>query len=133
LPFHWAEVWDTTRGFFVRHDISKLGCSIQLEHNGSHCPNPSTDILFTVVESNGVHSTQLSFCGCLGSPTKIEQLMHAQLFPATTKDPKMVFTFTVLKQFHLHNLESKKAAYDYLGALRRLTDNAFTADVPVSV
>ncbi|KAJ7304705.1 hypothetical protein DFH08DRAFT_825282 [Mycena albidolilacea] len=51
---------------------------------------------------------------------------------ATAKDPGTAFTFSVLKEFSLHNLESKKAAYDYLGALSRLTDNAFTADVPVS-
>lgn len=57
--------------------------------------------------------------------------MRARLFPATTQDPRTAFSFAVLKQFHLHNLESKKAAYDYLGALRRLTDNAFTADVSV--
>ena len=57
--------------------------------------------------------------------------MRARLFPATTRDTKTAFTFKVLKEFHLHNLESKKAAYDYLGAIRRLTDNAFTADVPV--
>lgn len=57
--------------------------------------------------------------------------MRARLFPATTQDPRTAFSFAILKQFHLHNLESKKAAYDYLGALRRLTDNAFTADVSV--
>jgi hypothetical protein len=62
----------------------------------------------------------------------MEQLMQARLFPATTRDTKTAFTVNVLKEFHLHNLESKKAAYDYLGAIRRLTDNAFTADVPVS-
>ena len=58
--------------------------------------------------------------------------MHARLFPASTRDPRTAFSFNVLKHFHLHNLESKKAAYDYLGAIRRLTDNAFTADVAVS-
>ncbi|KAK7006975.1 hypothetical protein R3P38DRAFT_2554914 [Favolaschia claudopus] len=56
--------------------------------------------------------------------------MRARLFPATMKETKSAFTFTVLKECHLHNLESKKASYDYMGALRRLTDNSFTADVP---
>ncbi|KAJ7884770.1 hypothetical protein B0H14DRAFT_2564170 [Mycena olivaceomarginata] len=37
-----------------------------------------------------------------------------------------------MKECHLHNLEAKKAAYDYMGALRRPTDNAFTADVPLT-
>ena len=132
-PFHWAEVWDLDRGFFVRRDISTLGAVIYLGHKGAHCPNPLNNILFTVVDSNGVHGTRLSFCGCLGAGGKIKQLMKARLFPATTRDPKTAFTFKVLKEFHLHNLESKKAAYDYLGAIRRLTDNAFMADVLVSL
>ncbi|KAJ6503646.1 hypothetical protein C8R45DRAFT_923990 [Mycena sanguinolenta] len=84
--FHWAEVWDFDRGFFVRHDISKLGHTIQLGHRGGPC--------------------------------------------TTTREPHTAFTISLLKEFQLHNLESKKAAYDYLAAIRRLSDNAFTADVP---
>lgn len=133
-PFHWAEVWDTLQGFFVRHDISKLGHIIQLGHNGRPCPSPCRAGLFTVVDDNGIHSTRLSFCGCHElPPNKTRQLMRARLFPATTREPQTAFTVNMLKRFQLHNLESKKAAYDYLGAIRRLTDNSFTADVPVSV
>ncbi|KAJ7136196.1 hypothetical protein C8R46DRAFT_1322335 [Mycena filopes] len=129
-PFHWAEVWDPMRGFFIRHDISKLGHVIQLGHNGAACPSPCGESGFTIVDDNGVHSTRLSFCGCHElPPNKVKQLMQSQLFPATTRGPETAFTFNMLKRFQLHNLESKKAAYDYLGAIRRLTDNAFTADV----
>ncbi|KAJ7152450.1 hypothetical protein C8R46DRAFT_1302833 [Mycena filopes] len=129
-PFHWAEVWDTAQGFFVRHDISKLGHIIQLGHGGGPCPSPVGERLFTVVDSNGVHSTRLAFCGCYENPpNKIKQLMRARLFPATTRDPHSAFSINMLKQFQLHNLESKKAAYDYLAAIRRLSDNSFTADV----
>ncbi|KAJ7138606.1 hypothetical protein C8R46DRAFT_1321618, partial [Mycena filopes] len=129
-PFHWAEVWDPMRGFFIRHDISKLGHVIQLGHNGGACPSPCGESGFTIVDDNGVHSTRLSFCGCHElPPNKVKQLMQSQLFPATTRGPETAFTFNMLKRFQLHNLESKKAAYDYLGAIRRLTDNAFTADV----
>ncbi|KAJ6480334.1 hypothetical protein C8R45DRAFT_933262 [Mycena sanguinolenta] len=49
---------------------------------------------------------------------------------ATTREPHTAFTISLLKEFQLHNLESKKAAYDYLAAIRHLSDNAFTADVP---
>ncbi|KAJ6474802.1 hypothetical protein C8R45DRAFT_935329 [Mycena sanguinolenta] len=130
-PFHWAEVWDDQAGFFIRYDISKLDHVIQIGHNGMPCKSPVGERLVTVVHGNGVHSTRLSFCGCQEMPPhKIRQLMRARLFPATTKDPHTVFTVSVLKEFQLHNLESKKAAYDYLGALRRLSDNAFTADIP---
>ncbi|KAJ7116742.1 hypothetical protein C8R46DRAFT_1170407 [Mycena filopes] len=130
-PFHWAEVWDPSVGCFVRHDISKLDSHvIQLGHNGKPCKNSVGECLFTVVDGNGVHSTRLAFCGCHElPPNKKRQLMRAGLFPATAKDPHTAFTVEMLKEFSLHNLESKKAAYDYLGAIRRLTDNSFTADV----
>lgn len=137
-PYHWAEVWNAAKGFFVRHDISALAeegfYAYHLGHNGGRCPNliPGKEVTFTVVDTNGVHATRIGFCACLGCSSKVDQLMCARLFPATTRDPQTAFTFTTLIDFHLHNLESKKAAYDYLGALRRLTDNSFSADVPVS-
>ncbi|KAJ6484788.1 hypothetical protein C8R45DRAFT_1075191 [Mycena sanguinolenta] len=118
-------------GIFVKSDISTLGHVIQLGHNGGPCKEPSNPLLFTVVHGNGVHATKLAFCGCRELPiNKPRQLMRSRLFPATVKDPRTVFTFSMLKEFALHNLESKKAAYDYLGAVLRLTDNGFTADVP---
>lgn len=132
-PFHWAEIWNPSQGYFIHNDISNLGHTIQLGHNGKPCDAPSGNRLFTVIDGNGIHSTRLSFCGCREQPpNKIKQLMRARLFPATTRDPHSAFTVNMLKQFQLHNLESKKAAYDYLGAIRRLTDNSFTADVPAS-
>lgn len=41
-------------------------------------------------------------------------------------------TFQALDEFNEHHLASKKAAYDYIAALRRLTDGAFTPAVAVS-
>lgn len=58
--------------------------------------------------------------------------MKSRLFPGSVREPKTAYTFTVMKQSALHHLESKRSCYDYLGALLRLTDNSFTADVPVS-
>jgi hypothetical protein len=124
-------VWNAEQGFFVRKDISVLGHVLQLGHNGDACHHPLNEIPFTIVDTNGVHATRLMFCGCGVQDTKIKQLMRARLFPATTREPRTAFTFKTLQEFHIHTLESKKAAYDYLEALRRLTDNAFTTDVPV--
>ncbi|KAF7300128.1 CxC2 domain-containing protein [Mycena kentingensis (nom. inval.)] len=140
-PFHWAEVWDPQRGFFVRHDISKLevpansvraghgGVVVQLGHNGAACPYPTAERMFTVVDVNGVHSTRLAFCGCIQPTNKPIQLLRSGLFPASVREPLTAFTISLLKQFQLHNFESKKSAYDYMKAIRRLSDNAFTADV----
>ncbi|KIM35704.1 hypothetical protein M413DRAFT_51930, partial [Hebeloma cylindrosporum] len=56
--------------------------------------------------------------------------MRARLFPATMTQPTTAFTFRVLQQFHIHHLVSKESAYDFVGSLRRLTDNAFAHSTP---
>jgi len=132
-PFHWAEQWNGE--YFERVDISTLGHNVSLGHGGMPCPKvgPSTSAVnFIIVDTNGIHETRLSFCGCVDAGDRVKQLMGAQLFPSTTTQPTLAFTFRVLKDFHLQTLESKKSAYDYIGALRRLTNNAFPDDVPVS-
>lgn len=136
MPFHWARVWDHEKGFFVRKDISTLrpqGYAIHLGHDGDECPNPAsdTDLFFHVIDTNGIHGTKIRFCKCYGAPDRLEQLMECQLFPASVKRPTMAFTFEVLHQFHLQHLEAKISAYDFIGSLRRLTDNAFAANVSV--
>lgn len=138
-PLHWAQVWDNRLGFYTKKDYSALPCgnpSINFCHNGAKCPNPRNDkpIKFTIAHTNGIHATKVVFCGCPSSSEKIiDQLMLSRLFPASMKDPRTAFTFDVLRDFHLHTLESKKSAYDYSEALRRLTDNSFPTQVPVRI
>jgi CxC2 like cysteine cluster associated with KDZ transposases len=132
-PFHWVEQWNGA--FFIRRDISALGHPIALGHRGELCHNISKvtpPLEFLIVHTNGIHRTKLLFCGCVGCGNRMQQLLKAQLFPATTEQPTTAFTFAVLREFHLHSLESVVAAHGYMGALRRLTDNTFTTDVPVS-
>ncbi|KAJ7743253.1 hypothetical protein DFH07DRAFT_777465 [Mycena maculata] len=115
IPFHWAEVWNTLAGFFVRHDISKLGHVIQLGHNGDRCEQPTGERLFTVVDSNA---------------TKQDQTAHAfKIVSCNNQGPAYRLHRQHVEGISMHNFESKKAAYDYLGAIRRLSDNSFTADV----
>ncbi|KAJ3527974.1 hypothetical protein NMY22_g9581 [Coprinellus aureogranulatus] len=128
-PTHWAEVWSAERDYFVRHDISALegNPAIHLVHSGEICPfsKKSAPRQFIVVDLNGVHNTMIVFCGCLGAPSEYEQLLAARLFPATFRDPQMAFTFQLLHNFHVHHLESAESAYDFIGALRHLTDGLF--------
>jgi hypothetical protein len=58
--------------------------------------------------------------------------MDARLFPLTPLDPKSAITFIALREFHMHGLQSKSAAFDYVLSLRRMTDNVLTHNVPVS-
>lgn len=137
-PLHWARMWSTEKGYFTKADytsVSPAGDVIQLGHNGDECPRPVgyTDAMFTIVHVNGIHSSKIRFCECAGPCDKVEQLMNSHLFPGTPKDPKTAFTFEVLKTFNLLNLQSKCGAYDYMLTLRQLTDNVYTATVPVSL
>ena len=59
------------------------------------------------------------------------QLMMAGLFPATFHNPKTAFTFRVLEDFHLDNLECKTTPSQFFSRLRRLTNDEFPNTVPV--
>lgn len=137
LPFHWAFVWDTTKRIWSKFDSSELSAesAIQLGHIGKHeaCTGVKSALTFKITHVNGIHTCKLRFCGCPGAPDKVTQLMLADLFPGTTSDPQSAFTFTVLKEFHLHNLQSKCGAFDYIHSLRRLTNDTTIMKVPVSL
>ncbi|KAJ3760135.1 hypothetical protein EV360DRAFT_81473 [Lentinula raphanica] len=133
-PFHWPKVWQA-KGFFKKMDIACLRrntyaidlCSRTFDRE---CPNASEPHGVTIVDSNGVHATRIRYCFCEGFPNYTMQLMRARLFPGTIAIPRTIFTFRVLDEFQEHHLASKKAAYDYVGALQRLSDGAFTLEVP---
>lgn len=133
VPFHWALVWNETFGYFERKDISVLGHILPFGHGGKVCPSPKSEVNFIVAHTNGIHATRASFCACHGDPDRVEQLMRAQMFPATPSLPQTAFTFAFLKEYHLDHLECKKSAFDHHGAKVRLTDNAFPMNVPVSL
>lgn len=135
LPFHWALVWDPIRGFWNKFDYSALSedTAIQLGHKGKDtCPSPRSPVIFYITHVNGIHTTRVRFCGCRGSLDRVGQLMAANLFPATTDEPQSAFSFALLQDFHMHNLQSKCSAFDYILSLRRLTDDVKTDSVPVS-
>lgn len=134
-PFHWALVWEN--GVWNKRDFSEVlpNNFIQLGHVDDEmpCSGAGSPIPFIITHINGVHSTRLSFCGCPTAPkSKVDQLLLADLFPATPNEPKSAFTIAVLKQFRVHNLQSKCGAFDYVRSIRRFTDNTSTFKVPVS-
>jgi hypothetical protein len=52
-------------------------------------------------------------------------------FPASFNRPKTVFTFTVLDDFLLDNLECGTSAMNYYSKLQRMTSSMFPHLVPV--
>ncbi|KAJ7182285.1 hypothetical protein C8R43DRAFT_1115929 [Mycena crocata] len=159
-PLHWAEVWNTEKGFLVRHDISRLkyvpvrptraregetveGVEVQTReeleqayaipfgHYGYPCTfGNGRNMSFTIVDITGIHATSVNFCRHAVGVDKIAQLLKARMFPCTFDDAKSAVTFECLKAFQMFSLEGKIAGYDYAGSLARLTDNSFTEDVP---
>lgn len=133
-PTHWVHRWNGD--YFTKLDMSALGHVITLGHGGRPCPsveyqNSSNLSRFTLVDANGIHQTSIAFCKCPTGGDHVDQLLDAQIFPATVDRPATGFTFTLLAFFHLICLHSKKSAYDFCEALQRLTNNAFPDTVPV--
>ncbi|KAK1224325.1 hypothetical protein PQX77_012776 [Marasmius sp. AFHP31] len=132
-PLHWAYLWSGS-GYFVKHDISalKVGYSIPLGHDGETCPHPTQPQYLIIADTNGVHATRVSYCGCEEGEKydKWTRLFKHDLFPSTTLDPQSCFTFRMLRHYDIFTLQAKITPYDYMKSVRRLTDNVFTGNVP---
>jgi|SRR5882757_1394680 len=87
--------------------------------------------VITVIDRSGIHEIGVSWCSCPDAPKHDMQLMAAGLFPATFRNPKTAFTFQVLGDFHLDNLECKTTPSQFFSRLRRLTNDEFPNTVPV--
>lgn len=85
----------------------------------------------TVVDKSGVHSLSISYCRCTGALSQDMQLFQAGLFPASFTRVKTAFTFSVLDDFLLDNLECGTSAMNYYNKIRRLTSSVFPLMVPV--
>ncbi|KAG2111303.1 uncharacterized protein F5147DRAFT_573626, partial [Suillus discolor] len=79
----------------------------------------------TVVDKSGVHSLSIWYCHCPGAISRDMQLFQAGLFPASCTRPKTAFTFSVLDDFLLDNLECGTSAMNYYSKIRRLTSSIF--------
>ena len=97
-----------------------------------HLTQPQGRTHMTVIHTNGVHYCIIRYCACLGAESAHIQLMNADLFLATTKKPRMIFTFQILDDFIRGNLECGTSAMNYYSKIRRITSNAFPHLVPVS-
>ncbi|KAH9035448.1 hypothetical protein EDB83DRAFT_2228949 [Lactarius deliciosus] len=149
LPFHRVQRWTGT--YFTSSWMWEVGISLHLGHSGNLCPNQSmyhqvgsqneyntaADLGFsnskpghcdeegnqiiTVINRSGIHEIGVSWCCCPEAPKRDMQLMMAGLFPATFHNLKTVFTFQVLEDFHLDNLECKTTPSQFFSHLQRLT------------
>lgn len=87
--------------------------------------------IITVVDITGIHEIRTRFCRCgpLENNPLSHQLLNMGLFPSSMKRTRTVFTFRLLEDFHLSNMEGKVSAFKYYSKLQRLTSNAFPSMV----
>jgi hypothetical protein len=85
----------------------------------------------TIVDCRGVFEMEVLFCTCSNSQSRDKLLLGAGLFPATFKQIETLFSFTVLDDFLIDNLECKTTALQYYSKLQSMTSNMFPDNVPV--
>ena len=86
----------------------------------------------TLVDTTGIHQFQVHYCRCTDGclvPEHI-QLLRVGLYPATITMPRTVFTFRVLDDYLLLNLETKATPQRFLAKLQRATTSCFPDALP---
>jgi hypothetical protein len=153
MSSHRISQW--TGGFFNDTSLTKIGLEVHLSHAGEPCPGLTDEWYDTddeedhftkgpwvplvnnpqmtmVVDTSGLHSLMIRFCQCTDALSADMQLFKTGLFPASFTSPKTAFTFAVLDDFLLDNLECGTLAMNYYSKLRRITSSVFPHLVPVS-
>ncbi|EMD30795.1 hypothetical protein CERSUDRAFT_60827, partial [Gelatoporia subvermispora B] len=125
LPLHQIEGW--TGNFWDKTSLHELGLQFYLGHSGDKCPGLTRSTKMTVFDISGVHTVSVVWCSCSAAERITDnfiQLLRARWFPATTKQPRTVFTFNCLNTFHLLTLHAKISLYDFYRSIISKTDNA---------
>ncbi|KAJ7729337.1 hypothetical protein B0H16DRAFT_1734276 [Mycena metata] len=137
MPTHWAFVWNRNEGFFEKHDFCRVmkSAAIGLGHYGQQCPVADLGQSFTLVDTNGIHATSITFCRC-ASPNhtrglpEFEQLMAAGIFPGSMTSPKTGYTMGLLQYHRQQRSQGKGSAYNFVLVLQRMADPFFASAVP---
>jgi hypothetical protein len=111
----------------VDQDTFGLGFSTSNSSQSDKDGNP----VIVIIDRSSIHEIDVKWCCCLQAPKCDMQLMAAELFLATFRNPKTAFTFQVLEKFYLDNLKCKTTPSQFFSCLRRLMSNKFPSTVPV--
>ncbi|KAJ7030300.1 hypothetical protein C8F04DRAFT_961867 [Mycena alexandri] len=122
-PTHMIEVWSD--GFFAPRTLDQLDGRVQLGHvAGTYCPKAtSAHKDFVIIDTLGIRTVKLNFCGCDSTLSHRQQLMRACLWPATSLDPQTCATFNAIRLFEVQNCLGKISAYDYVRSLELLSNS----------
>ncbi|KAG1884252.1 hypothetical protein F4604DRAFT_1878716 [Suillus subluteus] len=157
-PFHWISQWNGQ--FFEQSCLTQVGLIIHLGHDGKQCPALADrwdlfegdehedqlepeDLPFVsgpefqpkentmvIIDKSGVHRLEIQCYDCPNALSPDIQMFRHGFFPASFNRPKTAFTFRVLDDFLLDNLECGTSAMNYYSKLRRMTSSMFPHLVP---
>ncbi|KAH9914125.1 hypothetical protein B0H21DRAFT_782180 [Amylocystis lapponica] len=129
-PFHRVEKW-TNNLYYSPAWLAEAGVVLQLGHGGGESahsrsadgsrPAAATytgnQTAMVIVDTTGIHRIPM-------------QLLDMALYPASHRRVKSCFTFRVLDDFLLDNLECKTSTLNFYSKLRRTTNSTFPDQVP---
>jgi len=160
LPFHWIQIWDGK--CFVKSSLLEQGFVMHLGHNGQSCPvqrNPwkmcqwlepkkrrsKRQIYLKMFLGLWAVRILLSLLTAMGFSFTTSNGVLAQDLPPITSNcsdmvyfsqchpPQDFFHFDVLDHFYMDAMECKTAGLSFFQKLRRFTNNAALASVPVGL
>ncbi|KAG2100190.1 uncharacterized protein F5147DRAFT_747185 [Suillus discolor] len=127
----------------IKTSLIKVGLHIHLAHDGTPCPSSTeyTSDLFDWSDTDEnidyddyPKGASIPLVADSDHPATTivdkSRLFEAGLFPASFTRPKTAFTFSVLDDFLLDNLECGTSAMNYYSKIRRLTSSIFPLMVP---
>lgn len=134
-PFHRPQRFND--GSFEKVSLSDLGYVFVLGHSssGDCCEDDDNffaDRRMTLIHINGIFDHSIRFCKCSGALSEHEQLFIHRLFPSTFDRPETAFSLDVLDYYGIDAMECKTSAQSFFQKLKRVTNNAFPGEVPVS-
>ncbi|KAJ7214602.1 hypothetical protein B0H12DRAFT_1032798 [Mycena haematopus] len=132
MPTHWALVWNATEFFFEKHDFSQVikNAVVALGHYGERCPEGDLGRSFTLVDSNGIHATAISFCRCRTPDGQLSTIIAGGIFPGSVKEPKTGYTLGLLEYYRQDHNQGKGSAYNFVHVLQQMADPFFAGAVP---
>ncbi|KAG1870786.1 hypothetical protein F4604DRAFT_1681662 [Suillus subluteus] len=117
-------------GICSKETNTKTSSSLKICHL---CRDPEfqpKENTMVIIDKSGVHRLEIRCCDCPNALSPDIQMFRHGFFPASFNRPKTAFTFRVLDDFLLDNLECGTSAMNYYSKLRRMTSSMFPHLVP---
>lgn len=110
----------------LKHHVDVYACPSGIRDT------PTESTLVVIGHVNGVHQVSVRLCKCQEG-LQAYQFLHEGLYPASLQRVETAFTFDLLNDSRVENLECKASAYHFFRKLRRLTCPLFPDTIPVAL